>query len=48
LVTFQEELPRLERLVGAENLNMVASRGGKVLVTNQALTGVDDQAAFRQ
>ena len=36
LVTFQEDLPRLERLVGATNLKTVVSRGGKILVTNQA------------
>jgi 4-amino-4-deoxy-L-arabinose transferase-like glycosyltransferase len=35
LVTFQEDLPRLEGLVGAGNMKQVASRGGKVLVTNQ-------------
>jgi 4-amino-4-deoxy-L-arabinose transferase-like glycosyltransferase len=35
LVTFQDEVPRLERLVGAGNLNTVISRGGKVLLTNQ-------------
>jgi 4-amino-4-deoxy-L-arabinose transferase-like glycosyltransferase len=36
LVTFQDELPRLERLVGAARLTPVISRGGKVLLTNQA------------
>jgi 4-amino-4-deoxy-L-arabinose transferase-like glycosyltransferase len=34
LVTFQEDLPRLGALVGAENLKTVVSRGGKVLLTN--------------
>jgi 4-amino-4-deoxy-L-arabinose transferase-like glycosyltransferase len=34
LVTFQEDLPRLERLVGAENLKTIVSRGGKTLLSN--------------
>jgi 4-amino-4-deoxy-L-arabinose transferase-like glycosyltransferase len=34
LLTFQEDLPRLEGLLGAENLNTVAARGGKALLTN--------------
>jgi 4-amino-4-deoxy-L-arabinose transferase-like glycosyltransferase len=35
LVTFEEDLPRLKRLVGAENLKTIVSRGGKVLLTNR-------------
>jgi 4-amino-4-deoxy-L-arabinose transferase-like glycosyltransferase len=35
LATFQEDLPRLERLVGAGNVKQVASRGGKMLLTNR-------------
>ncbi len=35
LATFQEDLPRLERLVGAGNLTRVVSRGGKVLLMNR-------------
>lgn len=35
----QESLPRLEPLVGAANLHIVATSGGKVLLTNQPIGG---------
>jgi 4-amino-4-deoxy-L-arabinose transferase-like glycosyltransferase len=35
----QESLPRLERLVGAANLHIVATSGGKLLLTNQPIAG---------
>ena len=35
----QESLPRLELLVGTANLHIVATNGGKVLVTNQPIEG---------
>jgi 4-amino-4-deoxy-L-arabinose transferase-like glycosyltransferase len=35
LITFQEDLPRLERLVGAAKLKTVLTRGGKLLLTNR-------------
>jgi 4-amino-4-deoxy-L-arabinose transferase-like glycosyltransferase len=35
LVTYQEDLPRLEALLGAGNLKTAVSRGGKVLLTNK-------------
>jgi hypothetical protein len=34
LVTFQEGLPRLERLLGGANWKTIATRGGKVLLAN--------------
>jgi hypothetical protein len=37
LVTFQEDMPRLERLLGAGSLKTLAARGGKVLLTNRAI-----------
>jgi 4-amino-4-deoxy-L-arabinose transferase-like glycosyltransferase len=37
LVTFQEDLTRLEGLLGAASVTTVAARGGKVLLSNQGL-----------
>jgi len=37
LVTFQTNLRRFEDLVGRNNLNIVASGGGKVILTNHLL-----------
>lgn len=36
LVVKSEEMPRLEKLVGIENLKTVAASGGKLLLTNRA------------
>lgn len=37
LATFQEDLPRLKRLLGEENLETVVERGGKILLTNDPM-----------
>jgi 4-amino-4-deoxy-L-arabinose transferase-like glycosyltransferase len=39
LVASESQLPRLEKLVGREKLNVVAESGGKFVLTNQPLPG---------
>src|SRR5262249_619985 len=38
LVVIRSALPRLEQLVGNDRLKVVAESGGKLILTNQALT----------
>jgi hypothetical protein len=39
LVAYRARLPQFEALVGQEHLDIVASGGGKVLLTNHSLEG---------
>jgi 4-amino-4-deoxy-L-arabinose transferase-like glycosyltransferase len=41
LMAYQTKLPQFEALVGQEHLDIVASGGGKVLLTNHSLEGAD-------
>ncbi len=50
LVASRSQLPRLEKLVGREKLNVVTENGGKFLVTNQPVPGsrLPDMAALER
>ena len=47
LVAYAERLPEFEKLVGQERLNIVASSGRKVVLTNHSLDGPNPQQTTR-
>jgi len=46
IVANESAMPRLEGLVGGQELSLITESGGKVLLTNHALTPPTQQAAF--
>ena len=44
IVAKENVVPQLQSLVGAENLNVVAASGGKVVLTNHPIAGSEREA----
>jgi Dolichyl-phosphate-mannose-protein mannosyltransferase len=44
IVAMKTVVPQLESLVGAENINLVAASGGKVVLTNHPILGSEQEA----